>query len=124
LDLLLDTHVLVWTATGDHRLSSAVREAIVGPSSRLFVSAVIAYEFTDLNLRGRFGTDLPLGPILAELSADVLPFPAAAWTMLSAMPLIHRDPVDRMLVAHALTGGYRVASSDEAIRRYPVDCIS
>jgi PIN domain nuclease of toxin-antitoxin system len=46
-----------------------------------------------------------------------------SWEITAGLPLIHRDPVDRMLVAHALVDGMTILTADANIRRYPVPTI-
>jgi PIN domain nuclease of toxin-antitoxin system len=48
------------------------------------------------------------------------PLPAASWEQIASLPDIHRDPVDRMLIAHALVEGMTLLTADANIRRYPV----
>jgi PIN domain nuclease of toxin-antitoxin system len=120
LDLLIDTQALVWVASMPRRLTQSVRAAIDDGDSRWFVSAVTAYEYSDLNARGRFELDLPLQPILLSLSATVLDYPAQAWLIAECLPPLHRDPVDRMLVAHAIHAGLTLVTADATIRAYPV----
>ena len=121
--LLLDTQILVWMVTGDRRLKQSWRDAMAHPEAELYVSTVIAFEFTDLLLRNR----LPLVENIAELTSRfdlvVEALPADSWTKLAQLPAIHRDPVDRMLVAHALVGERILITADKNIRRYPVECI-
>lgn len=88
--------------------------------NRVFVSAVIAFEFSDLNRRGRFSMDIPLAELMDDLGADLLDMPAAAWKIGTLLPPIHRDPVDRMLIAHALHADLTVVTADATIRTYPV----
>ena len=82
-----------------------------------------AYEFADLNRRGRFGVDLPLAILLELLDAQVIDYPAECWRLAAELPPLHRDPVDRMMVAHAIHAGLTLVSADETIRRYPVQTI-
>lgn len=117
---LIDTQALVWVAIGSPRLSDAAREALTDGAARLCVSAVTAYEFADLNRRARFGVDLPLRELLERLEAEVLDFPAGAWVIAEALPDLHRDPVDRMLVAHAIHADMTLLTADATMRRYPV----
>lgn len=118
--MLVDTQALVWSAIGDPRLSAAANAAITSGTERLFVSAVTAYEFADLNQRGRFGIDLPLRMVLEQLEARVLDYPGAVWTIAESLPPIHFDPVDRMLVAHAIHADLTIITADAKMREYPV----
>jgi PIN domain nuclease of toxin-antitoxin system len=118
--LLLDTQMLVWIGMDDPRLRRELREAIADPLSQNFVSAVTAFEFTDLHVRGRFGEVASLSAMVDRLDLEVLPFPAECWKIIERLPRHHRDPVDRMLVAHAIHADLTLLSADETIRRYPV----
>ena len=118
--LLLDTHVLIWFSTGSNLLSRGARAAIESADNRLFLSAVTAWEYSDLRARGRIG---PIGTVDAlrdALGFVVLDFPADLWSRAAELPPLHRDPVDRMLVAHALAGDFTLVTADKTVRRYPV----
>ena len=117
--IFADTHVLIWLASGDPRLPLAAREAIAGGED-LAVSAVTAFEYADLQRRGR----LPVAPTVAELAAslcfEVLDFPASACELVRALPAIHGDPIDRMLIAHVKLSDAILATADQDMRKYPV----
>jgi len=120
LGLLIDTQSLVWLSTRPEKLGRNVQSAFDDPGESFFVSAVTAFEYVDLNMRGRFGADLPLDPVLSLLGAVVLPLPAEIWRLVEALPTLHRDPVDRMFVAHAIHADLTVITADRMIREYPV----
>ncbi len=122
LALLLDTHILAWVASGGKRLTASVLSQLA--REPLFVSAVIAFEYEDLRLRGRFDDDVPLAALQADLGFDLLDFPAKLSAEAAALPPIHRDPIDRMLVAHALSTGMTLVTADGNIRKYSVPCIA
>ncbi|MGQ0559768.1 MAG: type II toxin-antitoxin system VapC family toxin [Sphingosinicella sp.] len=118
--LLLDTHVLIWAPTGDPRLSPPAREAMSDPDAELFTSAVAAFELADLQRRGRIAMAEDMNQVAAVLGLTVADFPANAWPIAGSLPAIHRDPVDRMLIAHAIAGDFILVTADRNIRRYPV----
>lgn len=118
--ILLDTQVLAWIGVNDPRLGRAAFSAILDGAEQVVVSAVTAYEFADLNRRGRFGADLALDMMLARLGAEIADYPAECWRIAAALPLLHRDPVDRMLVAHAIHADLILITADETMRSYPV----
>ena len=118
--LLLDTHVLVWVPTGDPRISAAAREAILDPDAELCASAVTAFELADLQSRGRIAMTENLDTFAGPLGLSVLDFPALAWTVCGELPDIHRDPIDRMMIAHALVGDLTLVTAVETVRSYPV----
>jgi PIN domain nuclease of toxin-antitoxin system len=121
--LLLDTQILVWLVIGDRRLDPAKRAAIFDADNELMVSSVIAFEYTDLRLRGRFPVDEPLAELERRFGLEVVGYPVNAWQQAENLLPIHRDPVDRMLIAHAISDGMTIVTSDRNIHRYPVNCI-
>ena len=121
--LLLDTHILVWIANGDKWLSAAALDAIMDPDNQLFLSAVNAWEYADLEQRGRFEGSGPLEPLLETLDIQTLDLPASTWRATAKLPNIHRDPIDRMMIAHALSLEIRLVSADKKVRKYPVQTL-
>jgi len=119
--ILLDTHVIVWMATGDPRLKRVEVTALADPDRELLVSSVVAFEFADLQKRGRLAITESLDFLRQHMEFRVVDLPAECWRHAVDLPAIHRDPVDRMLVAHAVLAGAALATADANIRRYPVN---
>ena len=120
LDLLLDTQCLVWIAAGDQRLSVRARDAITALDTRIFVSAVTAWEYADLHHRGRLPAEASFEAVRDALEAELLDYPAEAWRIAKDLPDLHRDPIDRMLIAHAIHADLMLVTDDKLMRDYPV----
>lgn len=120
LHLLLDTQILVWIGADDARLSAKVRECVLDPDTTLFVSAVTAWEFVDLEDRSRLPPGVSFPAIVARLDATLLDYPADAWKLVRTLPKPHLDPVDRMVIAHAMLADLTLATADAQMRAYPV----
>lgn len=118
--LLLDTQILVWLVNGDRRLHREWTARIKDPASELHISAVIAFEYTDLQRRNRLPIDEPISELVTRFDMQLATLPTEAWQAISKLPDIHRDPVDRMLIAHALVSGMTLLTADANIQRYPV----
>ena len=118
--LLIDTNALAWFGAGDPRLSIPARQAMTDGAEELLVSAVTAYEFADLNNRNRFDADLPLEALLRSLDAEIIDYPAECWLVAASLPDLHRDPVDRLVIAHAMHADLTLVTSDATMREYPV----
>jgi hypothetical protein len=86
LDLLLDTHVLVWFAAGDARMGQRFLSLLPDAATRLFVSAVTAHEYVDLLARGRFGEGVGLDQLRDLMGFHLLDFPAASWETVQPLP--------------------------------------
>ena len=85
--------------------------------------SVTAYEFVDLNRRNRFARDLPFSEIAGQLGATLLDYPAACSVIAGLLPSVHLDPVDRMLIAHAIHINLPIISADAYFLHYPVRII-
>ncbi len=122
--LLLDTHVFLWYLTADPRLPATFRTAIQDPTNEVFLSAasiweaVIKHGLGKLPLPGPPANYLPQQRAIHGISG--LPVDERAMTHLAALPLLHRDPFDRMIIAQALQHGLTVATVDPNVGAYAV----
>jgi PIN domain nuclease of toxin-antitoxin system len=122
--ILLDTCEFLWLVSGDPKLPAAVASAVRDPQNQVFLSAV---SFWEISLKHNLGK-LPLPQTPAQFIPQQrerhliapLPLDEIAVAQLDGLPLLHRDPFDRMLVCQALAHGLTLASSDPLIQQYPV----
>ena len=122
--LLLDTHVFLWYITADPKLPATFRAAIQDPANEVYLSAASVWEAVIKHALGK----LPLpGPPADYLPRQrhahgiaSLPVDEGAMPRLAALPPLHRDPFDRILVAQALQHGMTVATVDPDVAAYPV----
>jgi PIN domain nuclease of toxin-antitoxin system len=120
LNLIFDTHALFWLMMGNKRFSAAVRDVMQQENTGLFVSSVTAWEYSDLVARNRLPRAPLISSILEAYHFELADFPSSAWTLAALLPDIHRDPVDRMLLAHAISADLTLVTADAEMRRYPV----
>ena len=125
--ILIDTHVLLWAALGDARLSPAA-EAIIGDRSQeLLFSPVSAMEIAMKHAAGRLV--LPdevrnwIHTRVAAFGLVELPLSTEHAIEAGLLPGHHRDPWDRLLVAQARIEGATLLTADSAIHRYEVTTI-
>ena len=121
--LLLDTHILIWLVLNDKRLTAIQRTALGNPDNALVVSPVVAYELTYLQGIGRIALREPIDRLQELTGFELVDLPHRAWQFAANLPDIHRDPIDRMLIAHALCDGVGLVTADANIRRYAVECV-
>ena len=118
--LLIDTHILVWIVLNDRRLTAAQRNALSDPENDIVLSAVNAYELAHLQQLRRIPIEESIEVLQELVGFELADLPSDVWRHAEELPDIHRDPLDRLLVAHALSDGMTVVTADESIRRYPV----
>ena len=121
--LLLDTHVLLWALTDDSSLTAAARAAIVDGRNRVVVSAVSAWEITIKRSLGKLRAPADLAEEVAAHRFTPLAVSLEHALAVGALPDLHRDPFDRLLVAQAGVEGLTIVTRDRAIARYDVDVL-
>ena len=124
MNLLLDTHALLWWLYDDPKLSGKARTAIEKPAQRVFVSSASAWEITT---KVRIGKLPEAGDVADKLSAylrrerfEALPISLEHALSAGSLPGPHKDPFDRMLIAQARMEKLRVVSIDPVFKQYAV----
>jgi len=127
VNLLLDTHVFLWSKVNDARMSSAVWSALRDPDNRLYLSAISVVEMAIKVGIGKLSVDVPLPEFVSVgmKNAGILEIQlrAAHALRLATLPPHHRDPFDRLLVATAQEEGLTLLSDDAEIRKYDVNIL-
>lgn len=122
MKLLLDTHVWMWLLESPQRLTPPLLRQIEEAES-LVLSAVCIWEIALKTQIGKL--QLKLTPValrdevLSALSATELPISATHALAACALPPIHKDPFDRLLVAQAATEELTLVTADDVVRKYP-----
>ncbi|MCL2721965.1 MAG: type II toxin-antitoxin system VapC family toxin [Treponema sp.] len=120
---LLDTHTALWYFNGDEKLSKTANEIIYNLSNPIYLSIASAWEVAiKLNI-GKLDIINNTADFLYDAEKNritVLPIKPAYLTVLETLPLIHRDPFDRLLVAAAIIEQMTLITDDENIKRYEV----
>ncbi len=122
--LLLDTHVLLWSATEPKELGAEARSAIEDGANDVRVSIVSAWEIAIKQSLGKLDLPSPaeqwLPRVLGRGGFEVAELGMAAALGVRALAWHHRDPFDRLLIAHALEDGFTIVTHDEAFAAYGV----
>jgi PIN domain nuclease of toxin-antitoxin system len=120
--LLLDTHVLLWAAANSPRLPAAIRILLDDPATELLFSAASLWEIAIKRGLGR--DDFRVDPrLLRRRTMDhgyaELPITGAHAIGIEALPPIHKDPFDRILISQAATEGIVLLTADPVLAQYP-----
>ena len=118
--LLLDTHVLFWWLSDDAQLGKAARLAISDPRNQIYVSAVSTWEASINKLSGKLSAPDDLDAIVEEEGFSKLPITLFHGDQAGLLPLHHKDPFDRMLVAQAQSEGLVIVTNDEIVTQYNI----
>jgi PIN domain nuclease of toxin-antitoxin system len=124
MKLLLDTHALLWWLEGPQLLSKEARNAVRDGRNAVYVSAAVAWEIVIKKGLGKIEVPDNLEEALAQNRFLALPILVSHALAVEKLPLHHRDPFDRMLIAQAVHEGLTLVSRDSQVRQYPVSCIA
>lgn len=123
LNLLLDTHALLWWLGDIPVLSREAQEAIADPLSNVYVSAACVWEIAIKKSLGKLRAPENLEQALAATAFHELPISIGHATEAGALPMHHNDPFDRMLVAQARIEKLTLVTRDEKIAQYGVSIL-
>jgi len=121
---VLDTHAYLWWLRDDSELSAAARDALMDPASVVHISAATVWELAIKQRLGRL--DLHGANLVAEIEANgfvELPVPARHGQRAGTLPMHHRDPFDRLLVAQAEIHGLVLVTRDRVLADYGVEVL-
>ena len=120
MNLLLDTHIVLWWLGDSSDLPTPARQAITDTTNVCFVSATTLWEIEIKRALGKLSIPESYSDALTQQGFRELPISRAHTCALRSLPPIHRDPFDRMLVAQAMSDDLVVVTANETIGRYDV----
>jgi PIN domain nuclease of toxin-antitoxin system len=127
MKFLLDTSVFLWGVVAEHKLNPTAQEVLTSSSSELYFSAVGSWEVAIKFALGALS--LPKAP------SEYVPYAMRLWSMRTLnitqehalrageLPLHHRDPFDRMMIAQAVSEQMILLTADRVIQKYEVEMI-
>lgn len=127
MKILLDTHTFLWWNEASPRLSKEVLVLLSDPANTLLLSVVSAWELVLKAQRGKLR--LPESPSvyvptrMAHYAMESLPVTLAHALACQSLPLHHRDPFDRLLIAQATIENVPIVTADPEFRRYAIKVV-
>ena len=121
MNLLLDTHLLLWAASAPERLSNTARDLLLDPANQLVFSAASLWEVSIKRALGRadFNVDpRRLWRMLLVSGYRELPVTSEHGVAVIDLPPLHKDPFDRILVAQARAEDLQLLTVDNAVASY------
>ena len=122
MKLLLDTHLLLWAVVNPARLSSSAKALIDDPQNEILFSTASIWETAIKHSRGRPEFQVEpdkLRRTLLSSNYRELPIFGEHAVAVGSLPLIHKDPFDRLLIAQSRVEGITLLTGDAWIARYP-----
>jgi PIN domain nuclease of toxin-antitoxin system len=121
---LIDTHVLIWLDQTPDRLSNHIIGLLGDPQHEVYCSVASLWEIAIKQNLGKLQVQAPLPGMLERYGFAELPLTAGDAETVRTLPLHHRDPFDRMLIAQAMARNLVLVSSDRHMLAYEVAILS
>jgi PIN domain nuclease of toxin-antitoxin system len=122
--LLIDTHALIWYVDQDHLLSSTAHASMTDPANDLLLSSGSIWEIAIKVGLKKLSLSLPfrawIEKAITDLGVSILQISIEHADALVLLPLHHRDPFDRLLVAQAQVEAVKIVSADTALDPYGI----
>jgi PIN domain nuclease of toxin-antitoxin system len=123
MNLLIDTHVLLWWLDDNPSLSKKARTVISDGKNPVFVSAVIIWEIRIKEALGKLKIPGNFREVLENQPFEMLDITAEHAHTVGDLPSHHRDPFDRMLIAQAKVEGLILVTHDMNLKKYKIPLI-
>ncbi len=123
MNILLDTHVLLWWLDDNPVLSDKARMPISDGGNLIFVSAAVIWEIRIKQSLGKLDIPPNFRQVLEQQPFELLAITIEHAHAVGALPAIHRDPFDRMLIAQAISEGFTILTRDPLFKEYKVPLI-
>ena len=126
MKILLDTHTFIWCDSDPSNLSATAVSLLKNPGNTVLVSVVSIWEMIIKQQIGKLSLKVPLRTILSQQQANgiqVLPMNLDHVLSLENLPVIHKDPFDRLLITQANVEGAALLSADAIFSQYAVNVV-
>ena len=127
MNILLDTQIFLWALTEPKRLGKKAKSLLKSKKNQLYLSAASSWEIAIKAGLGKLPLPEPpdkyISSRMASLKIAPLDIKHYHTFIVDQLPLHHRDPFDRILIASAIAENLHLMSADKQFRRYDVDLI-
>ncbi|MGL5193550.1 MAG: type II toxin-antitoxin system VapC family toxin [Chroococcales cyanobacterium] len=125
--LILDTHTFIWFVMGDPRIPPDLQDRIADENNQKLLSKASVWEVAIKQSIGKLNFARPFRDVIEQqLSAngiDLLDINLAHIEIVSSLPMHHRDPFDRLIIAQGIVENIPIISADTIFDAYPIQRI-
>ena len=126
MQLLIDTHILIWFLEGNNLLSKPNRQIIADSNNDVFISIASLWEIAIKISIGKLTLNNPLADVIKQIAADdieILPISPEHILSVSTLPFHHRDPFDRIIISQAQIENLPIMTKDQEFSNYAIKII-
>lgn len=115
---IIDTHIFIWIFSEPEKLKPYIRAILDDPETRLIISPIVLYEIQQKKLLGKLDFEPDLEELLGEMYFDILDIKSTHTIATHDLPMIHKDPFDRILIAQSVVEKIPLITADKEIKKY------
>ncbi|MDO4897206.1 MAG: type II toxin-antitoxin system VapC family toxin [Moraxella sp.] len=119
---LLDTHIVIWLAQEPQKLDERLKALLLNKNVKVYFSAVNLWEVAIKKALGKAGFDVDVKLLYQHLIENQyleLPVLSRHCLLVQDLPLYHKDPFDRLIIAQAMSENFTLITEDTIIPQYP-----
>ena len=120
MNLLLDTHILLWWLDDSRLLSQGYREAVEDTNNIIVVSAAVIWEMRIKQALGKLEISNDFLEVVKQEGFEMLSITADHAYAVGDLPPHHRDPFDRMIIAQSKLEGLTIVTQDRIFKKYDI----
>ena len=123
MNLMVDTHILLWWLSNPAKLSDAATQAIANPQNNLFVSSAVIWEIRIKETLKKLVIPSNFDDALSSQGFQDLPIQRHHVNAITSLPTLHKDPFDRIQIAQAIVENMPIVSMDPEFKRYSINVV-
>ena len=121
MNLILDTHVLIWILEGNPKITHEIRTTIEDTQNHIFISQASIWELTIKIRIGKLTLPIPLSDLFFYIERSgwaILPIQNSDFLKLQNLPFHHTDPFDRIIISQCLNHNFKLITQDKTFESY------
>jgi len=123
MNLFLDTHILLWWLDDNASLSAEAREGLTDTDNIVILSAAVIWEIRIKQAIGKLKITPDFYDVIKNEGFEMLPVTPDHAFAVGDLPMHHRDPFDRILIAQAILEDFTIVTHDTIFSKYPVSVL-
>lgn len=121
--MLIDTHILVWWLSSPSKIRAPHRKLIAKPDNVVCISMISVFELYIKASLGKVELPEDFLAMLEQTDFTFLPLQFPHFEAYRQLPVVHKDPFDRLIIAQAVSENLPVMSYDQVFTKYPIDLL-
>jgi len=123
MNIIIDTHIFLWLNFEPKKISKEHLAHLEDMGNKIFLSSISIAEIMIKKSIGNLEVDFDIFESIESMGLEVLDFDGKSAFLLGALPLFHRDPFDRMIIAQSLSTKYKIITVDKKFEHYACELI-